>query len=189
MSFHSEIGETYRLPLVPRTSADTTGEVRESLMVLEEIGDPKLILRTLANSDTAFQPFVRFAGRLLRSEYLPRTVQEIVILHIAVRRGTRYELLEHLVMARAAGVSEFKIEAVQRDLGAVDGSVFDRDELLAVRFADDLLSTRRVNADVWSDVVGLWGDAGGVDLILSVATWGAMIPTIIEAFGLRELAE
>lgn len=181
--------ERPRLPLPPRSSADTTGEVRETLATLESLDNRKLILRTLANSDTAFQPFVRFTGRLLRGEHLPRTVQEIVILHMGVRRGTRYEVLEHLVMARDSGVPEEQLDAIVRDGGAVDAELFDDPELLAVRFADEILDSRRVDPALWERVVELWGDAGGLDLILTVATWGALIPTVIESIGLTELGD
>lgn len=179
--------ERQPLPLKPRTSGDTTGEVREVLTTLEKIGNPKLILRTIANSETAFAPFVRLTGRLLRSEHLPRTVQEVVILHMAARRGTRYEMLEHLVMARSSGVPEAKLDAIVRDSGAVDRALFSEDELLAVELADQVLQESRIDLTLWERGVAVWGEAGGVDLILSVATWGAMVPTVVEALGLHEL--
>lgn len=175
------------LPLRPRSSADTTGEVSESLKILEEIGNPKLILRTLANSETAFRPFVRLTGQLLRSTHLPRPVLEVLILHMALRTGTNYELEEHVPMARAAGVPEQQIEALLRDSGAVDGSVFGERELLAVEFADTLLTQRRIELPLWERVVAQWGEAGGIDLILAVGAWGALVPTVIDALGLYHL--
>lgn len=175
------------LPLTPRTSADTTGEVSEALKILEGIGNPKLILRTLANSETAFRPFVRLCGQLMRSEHFPRPVQEVVILHLALRSGTNYELQEHLPMARGAGVPEEHIQALLRDNGAVDTGVFGEPELLAVEFADTLLRERRIDLSLWDRVLAHWGEAGGIDLILTVGTWGALVPTVIDALGLHDL--
>lgn len=175
------------LPLTPRTSADTTGEVRDALTILEDIGDPKLILRTLANSETAFRPFVRLCGQLMRSAHFPRPVQEVVILHLALRDGTHYELMEHLPMARGAGVPEEQIQALLRDEGAIDPDVFGEPELLAVEFADTLRRERRIELPLWERVVAHWGEAGGVDLILTVGTWGALVPTVIDALGLYDL--
>lgn len=175
------------LPLTPRTSADTTGEVREALTILEDIGSPKLILRTLANSETAFRPFVRLCGQLMRSTHFPRPVQEVVILHLAVCDGTHYELMEHLPMARSAGVPEEQIEALLRDAGAVDTDVFGEPELLAVEFADTLRRERRIDLPLWDRVVAHWGEAGGIDLILTVGTWGALVPTVVDALGLYDL--
>lgn len=175
-----------RLPLAARTSADTTGTVSEMLSTFEGLGKANLIIRLVANSETAFEPFVHFGGRLLRGAHLPREVQEVVILHVAARRGSRYVVLQHLDAARSSGVPQSKLDAIARDAGADDAGVFDPDDLLAVGLADQVASAGGVEPDLWRKVVARWGEAGGVDLILTVAYWGAMVPTIVDAFGLYD---
>lgn len=175
-----------RLPLAPRSAADTTGTVSEMLSTFEGLGKANLIMRLLANSDTAFEPFVHFGGRLLRGAHLPRQVQEVVILHVAARRGSRYVVLQHLDVARTSGVSEPKLDAIIRDAGATDAAVFDHDELLAVAVADQVARAKGIDRQLWQRVVEAWGEAGGVDLILTAVHWGAMVPAIVDAFGLYD---
>lgn len=175
-----------RLPLSVRTAADTTGEVQELLTKFEQRGKVPLMVSLLANSDTALEPFTRLGVRLMGGEHLPRPVQEVVILHVAVRRGSHYELVQHLDIARSVGVPESKVEAVVRDSGAVNKTIFDDDDLLAVELADQVLESRHIDHTLWSRVVAMWGEAGGVDLILTVAFWGEMAATIIDSLGIYD---
>jgi alkylhydroperoxidase family enzyme len=176
-----------RLPLRQRTSADTTDDVQRVLGKLDASGVNKKIIRVLANSPTAFRPFVLLSTGLLTSQFFPRPVQEVVILHLAARQRTQYEWEEHVPMATESGVSAEKIEAVRRDGAARDEGVFNKDELLAVAVADEILDTESLDPALWADAAALWGDEGGLDLLWTVAVWGGLVPTLIKAIGLRSI--
>src|ERR1700683_3070148 len=103
MNTESEVGRDPIVPLAPRTTEDTTGEVQRVLGKLDAGGWNKRILRIVANSETAFRPFVLLSTSLLSSRFLPRQVQEVVILYLANRRQVDYEWLEHVPMAMSAG--------------------------------------------------------------------------------------
>lgn len=171
-------------PFPQRTGADTTGDVSRVLSKLDAAGINKRIIRTLANSPTAFRPFMLLSTQLLASEFFPRLDQEIVILHLAAQRDTQYEWEEHVPMALESAVTQQQVDAIARDGAAVDQTVFTDDQLLAVAFADELTQHQHVAPATWQRVIGRWGEQGGLDLLMTVAVWGALVPTIIEGLDL-----
>lgn len=175
-------GEVEALGLPCRSAADTSGEVARVLTKLEANGARMKLLRVLANSPSGFRPFVLLTTGLLSSDHLPRTVQEVVILRLAVRLGCQYEWEEHVPMAVAAGIDEAIIGAISR------GSEEQRlspEELLAAAFADDVMDLGTVTTDRWNATVETWGTEGALDLLMTVAVWGAMVPTLVGGLGLR----
>jgi 4-carboxymuconolactone decarboxylase len=176
-----------RIPLRPRTAADTEGEVQRVLEKLDRAGINKKVVRILANSPTGFRPFVLLTSGLLTSAHFPRLDQEIVILHLAARRGTPYEWAEHVPMGRESGVTEEQVAAIERNQGAVDRELFTDAQLLAVAVADEVIDERSLDPRTWSRAVGVWGEAGALDLLMSVAVWGAFVPTILDGLGVVSL--
>lgn len=181
--------ESVGSPLAPRTAADTDGDVQRILAKLDAAGINKHIMRLLANCNTAFRPFTLLTTSLLSSAHYPRLDQEVVILHLAARRSTQYEWEEHVPMALESGVHQTQIDAIERDRGAIDTDQFTVDQLLAVEFADQLIDNARIQAETWSRAIDTWGTDGAMDLFMSVAVWGAFVPTIIEGLGLVHVPE
>jgi alkylhydroperoxidase family enzyme len=174
-----------KLPLPERTAADTEGDVARILGKLDAAGDNKRILRLLANAPTAFRPFALLTTGLLTSRWFPRPVQEVVILHMAARHQTQYEWEEHVPMGLSSGVRQEQVDAIARDRAAVDTSVFDHSELLAVAVADDVVDRGSPELEHWEQVVAEWGVEGAMDLLWTVCVWGALVPSMIGALGLR----
>ena len=174
------------VPLRARTTADTEGEVQRVLTKLDAAGAHQRLLRVLANSDTAFRPFVLLTSGLLSSRHLPRRLQEVVILHLAARLGIDYEWWEHVPMATSAGVTREAVERIWANSGVpVDGPEFGHAERVAVRFADRVLDGAAVGGGVWADAAALWGADGALDLLMTVGVWGAMVPTVVTGLGLE----
>jgi 4-carboxymuconolactone decarboxylase len=173
------------VPLPRRSTDDTEGDVARVLSKLDAAGARMRLLRVLANSPTGFRPFVLLTSGLLSSQYLPRRTQEIVILSLAARQGCQYEWEEHLPMALAAGVSEDLVAVIDRQQEVGDDLGFSAEELLAVGFADDVLGGGILAGSRWNAAVRAWGAEGALDLLMTVAVWGALVPTIITGLGLR----
>jgi alkylhydroperoxidase/carboxymuconolactone decarboxylase family protein YurZ len=174
-----------QVPLPRRSAHDTEGEVARVLAKLDAAGARMRLLRVLANSATGFRPFVLLTTGLLSSHHLPRRIQEIVILILAASQGVQYEWEEHVTMALAAGVPEDLVARIERHRGAIDDAGFSAEELLAVGFADDVLGGRTLTGDRWAAAVQAWGAEGALDLLMTVAVWGALVPTLITGLGLR----
>ena len=171
-----------RLDLPLRTAADTEGDVSRVLGKLEGSGKDLRILRVLANSPGMFRPFVLMADALLRRSKLPAKEREVVIMHLAAQRGVPYEWAEHVPMAAEAGVSDEQLAALSS--GTLDDlTLFSPTEQLSLRaareIADGALSEAR-----WNELNDAIGEGAALDLLLTVAWWGAFVPMIIETVGL-----
>jgi alkylhydroperoxidase family enzyme len=169
----------------PNADPGADAEVRRVLAELDAAGAHQRLLRLLANSATGFRPFVLLTSRLLSGPHLPRRVQEVVILHLAARHRTQYEWEEHVPMALAAGVPPALIVSIERNRGVDDDLLFSPQELLAARFADQVLAGLSVGGERWDAAVREWGTEGALDLLMTVGVWGAMVPALITGLGLE----
>lgn len=172
------------IDLPTRTVQDTTGDVQKLLGRLEESGNALRVVRLLANSENAFKPFVLMSTALMAKATLPAPDREVVILHLAARRGTTYEWEEHVPMSATAGISDEQREVLLTG-APPDGEFFTEAQVLAARIARVIVEEHHLPAEDWTAACGRWGSAGAMDLILTVAWWGAFIPTVIETFGLE----
>jgi 4-carboxymuconolactone decarboxylase len=167
-----------------RTVEDTGGDVQRLLGRLEQSGNALKVVRMMANSENAFKPFVLMSTALMAKSPLPATDREVIILHLAARRGVQYEWEEHASMSAMVGITD-----EQRDLlstGSIPGGdAFEPSQTLALRMVDQILDKRGLSPELWSEGCQQWGQAGALDVIFVVAWWGGFVPTIIEAFGLR----
>lgn len=176
---------TARWRLAGRTSGDTSGEVARVLAKLEAAGDANDLLRLVANSSSAFRPFVLMSAALLVRSPLPAAIREIVILHAAARFDVGFMLREHLEMAREAGVPEDQIGIAS--CSEADRAGLDDEQRLALRVCDALLDGRALDEGDWQDMVTSWGEEQAVDLLLTIGWWGGMVRTVVrgmEAHGL-----
>jgi alkylhydroperoxidase family enzyme len=172
------------LPL--RTSKDTTGDVQRVLGKLEEMDKCLKIHRILANSSASFRPFILLLSSLMLDAALPAQDREAVVLHLAARRGVEYEWSEHVPIAAQAGISEAQRNALSG--GTLDHlGEFSDSQRLALKVADEIMSDGALSTQLWIESTQLWGQEGALDLILAVAFWGALMPTIIQAIGLQSV--
>jgi len=169
-----------------RTAADTTGDVQRILGKLEERGKNLKIHRILANSSATFRPFILLLSSLLFDAALPAQEREIVILHLAARRGVTYEWEEHVPVSEDVGISEELRNALSD--GTLDHvDIFSERQRLALEVADVIIRERVLPKELWMKATQAWGQEGALDLILTVAFWGGYVPTIIEAIGLHSV--
>ncbi len=177
---------TWAEPLRLRSSKDTEGDVQRVLAKLEARGLDETIVRLVANSPNVFRPFVLLADALLTKATLPAADREVLILHLATRLGVAYEWSAHEEVAAQAGVAPAQRAALRRAGGASDDAeLFTPSQRLALRLADELLETGGWSSVAWTQAVDAWGREAALDLVFSVAWWGAFVPTVIGAMGLR----
>jgi alkylhydroperoxidase family enzyme len=70
------------------------------------------VFRMLANSPTTVASMTQLAVALLGTLDLPPALREMAILWTGRRTGADYEWVQHLPLARAAGVTEDQIQAI-----------------------------------------------------------------------------
>jgi alkylhydroperoxidase family enzyme len=173
--------ETGRLR--PRSAADTEGKNREILAALEARGEDLVVLRLLANSPNGLFPVVMMSNALMRRATLPPADREVAVLVLAVRAGNTYEWDEHVPISVAEGISDEQRAAIAAG-GPVEVPLFSESQCLAAAFAEDLMLRRHLSPERWDAACATWGEAGALDLVMSTAFWGGLVPIMTAGLGL-----
>lgn len=121
-----------RLPYVDPENAPAP--VREALDALPAQLN---IFRVLAHAETCFRPFLRLGQAILTQQELDARLRELAILEVARLTPAEYEWIQHVAIARAVGVRDEQIEALER--GDAEADCFSDDERLVLRFTAETL--------------------------------------------------
>jgi alkylhydroperoxidase family enzyme len=167
---------------------DSPDRVRDALARLP----PLNIFRMLSHAETAFRPFLRFGGAILGELQLDPKLRELAILQVAAQAQAQYEWVQHAAIARAIGVGDDQIAAVQaQDL---DSACLGESDRAVLRFARELIEQPRVGDETFAQARRHLSPREIVELMLTVGDYLmlARIMTTLElelddAAGLRVL--
>jgi alkylhydroperoxidase family enzyme len=134
--------------------AESPERVREALAALP----PLNIFRMLSHAETAFRPFLRFGGAVLGELALDPGLRELAILEVAAKTGARYEWIQHVEIAKAVGITDQQIAAVERD-------ELDSDSL------SPIVETPRVSDDTFAAVSDSLSPREIVELLLTAGEY------------------
>lgn len=137
--------------------------------------EPPAVFLTLGRHRRLFWGWLHFAGRLMPGGRLSRRESELVILRVASRRGSSYELTQHRRLGRRAGLSADEIGAIEA--GAVAGSFSDR-EVLLLRVADELLAGDDLTDALWDELGVHFDDRERIEMVMLVGHY-AMLATAL----------
>src|SRR5918998_5862036 len=98
---------------------------------------PLKIFRLVAHAETCFRPFLRLGAAILTEQQLDAKLRELAILNVARLTPAEYEWVQHVAIARAVGVSEEQVEALER--GDAEAAAFSEDEKLVLRFTEQVV--------------------------------------------------
>lgn len=138
--------------------------------------EPPAVFLTLGRHRRLFWGWLHFAGRLMPGGRLSRRESELVILRVASRRQSTYELTQHRRLARRAGLTHEEVAAIEGDLDA-GFSVRERLLLLA---ADELLATQDLSDPTWRDLVSAFDERERIEVVMLVGHY-AMLATALQA--------
>lgn len=99
---------------------------------------------------------------------LDKRVHEVVILTVGAVWQSPYELYAHSAVARKAGIPEIAIQAL------VAGKSFEQllpKEQIAHRFARQLATEHRIDADLYREAESLLGQVGLVDMVYLIGIY------------------
>jgi 4-carboxymuconolactone decarboxylase len=101
--------------------------------------------------------------------FSPR-MREVVILRVAHLQGSRYELSQHVGIARNAGLSDQQIDAIldNADLDAADLSQTERAALAVVT---ELCTTHRLRDDSFATAHAVFGDEALTELLMIISCY------------------
>jgi len=150
-----------RLPYVDAVTAPE--RVRETL---NGLAAPLRIFHMMAHAETNLRPLLRFGGSILAQQQLSARLRELAILRVAKLSAARYEWVQHVPIAKAVGVTEAQIAAL--DAGDAAAPCFDARDRLVLRFTDELVRDVRVSDATFAEIAQQFPPREIVELILAV---------------------
>jgi alkylhydroperoxidase family enzyme len=139
--------------------------VREALDALP----PLNIFAMLAQADSAFIPYLGFAGALLAQLELDPKLRELAILLVAARTGAEYEWVQHVGISKSLGIVDEQISAVAQ--GELQAGCLDLDAQLVLRFAGEVLESPRVSDATFAAINDRLPPRQIVELLLVIGSY------------------
>ncbi len=155
------------MPLIPYVDESKLSE--ESRKLLHRGRVTLNIARMVANSEAAFYPFSKMGNSLMTRAKLDAKLREIAILRTARVSGSLYEWTQHVPIARACGVSEEQIAAMDNPRTA---GCFNPLERLVLDFTEQVARNVKGSPETLAELKKHLGPAEIVELILSIGFWG-----------------
>lgn len=158
---------TPRVP--PLSDAELDEETRELFQQVVRAGRPVLnIQRTLAANPKLVQRWVGFARYVLFESTLPARERELLILRTGWLCRSGYEWGQHVIIARAAGVSDEEIERVK---GGPDAQGWEAADAALVRAADELHNDAFISDATWAALSERFNTQQLIDVIFAVGQY------------------
>lgn len=135
---------------------------------LEELGGrPINLYRALAANPEMLDAWVEFAWALRGATETSRALRELVILRVAQLTGSEYQWSSHVVMARAAGVGEAAIAALD---GWREADAYDDRQRAALAVVDGMHGGE-VDDAAFAELRSRFTDAEIVEVLLTASAY------------------
>lgn len=128
------------------------------------------VLRLIANAPNIFESWAQMAGQLFESPTFTPRMREVIILRVAHLQDSPYELAQHVIFARKAGLTEKQIDALQNNADP-DTAGFSGDERTLIDTVTELCATRRLSDDTFATAHTLLGDEALTELLMIVSCY------------------
>lgn len=144
-------------------------------------GSVRNIFSTLAHHPLLLKRFNAFAGTFMRFGKVSAYERELIVIRVAGRIGSRYELAQHLEIARQAGLGDEQIRAALLQPGAAPLSDSDR---LLVEFTDELLATGDLADATWEALAARYEEDALLELLFTVGLY-RMVGDVLNTVGVE----
>jgi len=134
------------------------------------------VARMIANSDAAFYPFSMLGNSLLTRSKLDARLRELAILRTAKVSKSVYEWTQHVPIAKAAGVTDEQVDAIENWEGARCFGEIDR---LVLKFTDEVARNVKGGRATIEALQKHMGTTEIVELVMSIGFWG-MVARLLE---------
>ncbi|MGO8964163.1 carboxymuconolactone decarboxylase family protein [Mycobacterium sp.] len=128
------------------------------------------VFRVLANAPNVFVGWAQMVDELFDSPTFSLRMREVVILRVAHLQGARYELGQHIGIARGAGLTEQQIAAIV-DTDDLDTAGFSRTERVALDLVTELCGTHHLTDDSFATARAALGDEALTELLMLVSCY------------------
>ena len=166
---------TVRVPPAPPDDLSSLARLTSVVAARATRGEPLRIFTTLGRHRRLFRAWLRFAATLMFRGELSRTDRELVTLRTAWRCGSWYEWVQHVVLARRAGLSADDVERTPQGPAADGWTPRQRALLEAV---DEMHDLRVITDRTWHEVSAQLNDRQLVELCLLVGHYEMLALTL-----------
>ncbi len=130
-------------------------------------GDAVNIFTTLVRHPGLFEKWVRFGGKLLAGK-LPARDRELLILRTGWRCQSEYEWGQHVLIGRAAGITDEEVRRIQKGPDAPGWSPLDATLL---RAADELHDDSCITDTTWAILASHYDDKQLIEIPMAVGQY------------------
>jgi 4-carboxymuconolactone decarboxylase len=156
-----------RIPPLPAEGRDPrTAELLDSIR--QPDGSELNIFSTLARHPKLFKRWSAFGGTLLYGSVLPARERELLILRTGYLCRAPYEWGQHVVIGRAAGLSDAEIARVAE---GPDADGWSADEATLLRAVDELHTDSRIGDATWAALAARWGEQELIEVCMVVGQY------------------
>jgi alkylhydroperoxidase family enzyme len=153
-----------RLPYVD--PANASEPVRDALGRVPALN----IFRMMANADSAFRPWLRWAAALLGRLELDPLLRELAILRVArLTPHAEYEWVQHVPIAEAVGATEEQVAALERDEPEAD--CFSEAQRLVLRFTTEVVRDARASEEALAGLTQAMSPREIVELLMVIGNY------------------
>jgi 4-carboxymuconolactone decarboxylase len=128
------------------------------------------VFRLLANAPNVFAGWSQMVDELFDSPTFSLRMREVVILRVAHLQGSRYELSQHVGIARTAGLTDQQINAIL-DNGDLAAAGFSDTERTALDVTTELCSTYQLRDDTFAAAQAVFGDEALTELLMIISCY------------------
>jgi len=137
-------------------------------------GEPLRLFATIGRHRTLFRGWLVYSAALMPFGRLPRRESELVILRVAWRTRSLYELAHHRRLGRRAGLSELEVERVC----AGDVDALDPRQLALIRATDELIVGVGLSDETWCALEVHLDELEIIELCLLVGHYRGLASTL-----------
>src|ERR1700722_19844878 len=122
------------------------------------------VFRLFANAPQVFPAWTHMVDELFESPTFSQRMREVVILRVAHLQGSRYELSQHVGIARNAGLTDQQINAILDDGNLVWAAISDT-ERTSLDVTTELCSPPSLREDTFIAAQSVFGDEALSELL------------------------
>ena len=161
-------------PVAPGSRSELAAIERN---IAAERGRITLLYQVLLNSAPLADGWEKLLTAIRNKSSLPPALREMIILRVAVLNRAPYEFAQHEPVAKRAGLSDVKIEAL-RSLAISD--LFDDDERAVLTLTDTMTRDVQVDDATIAPVLARFDARAAVELVATIAAYN-MVSRFLEA--------
>ncbi len=144
---------------------------------------PRLnIFRILTHAERNFRPLIELGGTILGRQELPGRERELAILLVAALSQARYEWIQHVPIARAVGVRDDEIGALEAL--RFDDPVFGVSERAILTFTREVVERTRPSDEALAALRAHYPDRQVVELTIAIGFY-MMMARVMEVTGIE----